>query len=209
MQKMSEFDSKAAEWDLNPMHWDRSAAIARHIAEMIPLDNTMKALEYGAGTGITSFLLRERLNEITLMDNSREMVNVMRQKIADSGVKNMKVLHYDLEKSDYPESTFDLIMTQMVLHHVDDVEAVISRFGKILNPGGYIAIADLCEEDGSFHGEGFSGHKGFDPAVLSGMLQTIGIKDTSCKNCFVIDRKVGTGETRKYNVFLIAGRKTI
>ena len=63
---MNEFDAKAAEWDKNPMHWDRSEAIANEIIKLIPLKKKMTALEYGAGTGITSFLLKDYLKEITL-----------------------------------------------------------------------------------------------------------------------------------------------
>ena len=65
----------------------------------------------------------------------------------------------------YGEGSFDLIYTLMVLHHVGDVETIIRKFRGLLNPGGYLAIADLYSEDGSFHGEGFSGHMGFDPGT--------------------------------------------
>ena len=82
----------------------------------------MSALEYGAGTGITSFLLKDSLREITLMDNSTEMVRVMNDKIKTKKVRNLKALNFDLEKSDYLEESFDLIFTQMVLHHVADIE---------------------------------------------------------------------------------------
>jgi ubiquinone/menaquinone biosynthesis C-methylase UbiE len=72
---MSEFDVKARDWDKDEMHIQRSLAIARGIEKMIPLHSSMKALEYGAGTGILSFILKDRFSEITLMDNSREMIN--------------------------------------------------------------------------------------------------------------------------------------
>ena len=81
---MNEFDIKAAEWDLNPMHRDRSVAIAKEIMEKIPLKKEMTVLEYGAGTGITSFILKDHVKEITIMDNSAEMVRVMNEKIKTS-----------------------------------------------------------------------------------------------------------------------------
>ena len=59
----------------------------------------------------------------------------------------------------------------MVLHHVNDIEKIIGKFYRLLNPGGYLAIADLYEEDGSFHGDGFTGHKGFNMDSLSGILR--------------------------------------
>ena len=145
---MNEFDIKAAEWDKNPMHRDRSEAIAKEIIKLIPLKNEMTAIEYGAGTGITSFLLKDYLKEITLMDNSSEMVKVMNEKIKTTKVKNLKALNFDLEYTDYKGRKFDLIFTQMVLHHVTDTENIIKTFYGLLNPEGYLAIADLYPEDG-------------------------------------------------------------
>jgi ubiquinone/menaquinone biosynthesis C-methylase UbiE len=204
---MNEFDIKAAEWDKNPMHWDRSEAIANEIKELIPLRKDMKALEYGAGTGITSFLLKDHLQEITLMDNSTEMVKIMNEKITTTGVSNMKALNFDLEHNDYKEGTFDLIFTQMVLHHVNDIETIISRFSKLLNRGGYLAIADLYEEDGSFHGDGFTGHKGFNIGELSVLIKKNSFNNISHKTCFVIDRKISATETAKFDVFLITATR--
>ena len=77
---MSEFDARAREWDKDKMHMDRSMAIAARLEEMIPLDHSMKVLEYGAGTGILSFLLKDRFSEITLMDNSQEMIKICIEK---------------------------------------------------------------------------------------------------------------------------------
>jgi ubiquinone/menaquinone biosynthesis C-methylase UbiE len=204
---MNEFDIKAGEWDKNPMHWDRSEAIANEIKTLIPLRKDMKALEYGAGTGITSFLLKDKLGEIILMDNSTEMVKVMNEKIIATNCKNMKALNFDLEHNDYKEDKFDLIFTQMVLHHVNDIDTIMRRFTSLLNPGGHLAIADLYEEDGSFHGDGFTGHNGFNIGKLSEILQKYSFRDISDKTCFVIDRKLSDSETRKFPVFLIVAKK--
>jgi tRNA (cmo5U34)-methyltransferase len=200
---MNEFDIKAADWDKNPMHWDRSEAIANEILKLIPLTSEMTALEYGAGTGITSFLLREHVKEITLMDNSTEMVRVMNEKINSSGVKNLKVLNFDLEHTDYKDGKFDLIFTQMVLHHVADIDSIIKRFRILLNPGGYLAIADLYEEDGSFHGEGFTGHRGFNIENLSGTISKYKFENISHRKCFTIDRIISDTESKQFEVFLL------
>jgi len=203
---MNEFDIKAAEWDKNPMHWDRSEAIANEIKKLIPLNGDMTALEYGAGTGITSFLLKDHLKKITLMDNSTEMVKMMTSKIEATKVENMSALNFDLEHNDYAGGTFDLIFTQMVLHHVNDIESIIKKFSSLLNPGGYLAIADLYEEDGSFHGEGFTGHKGFDIGKLSEILNKNRLKKVTHKTCFTIDKKISDTETKKFDVFLLIGK---
>ena len=203
---MNEFDIKAAGWDQNKMHWDRSEAIAIGIKRMIPLNTEMKVLEYGAGTGITSFLLKDHVKEITLMDNSSEMVRVMTEKIKTSKVKNLKVLNFNLEHSDYKNESFDLIFTQMVLHHVADIDLIISRFKKLLNPGGYLAIADLYPEDGSFHGADFTGHRGFDVEILSNRIRNQGFTNISHRKCFVINKKISDSETKQFDVFLLRGK---
>jgi ubiquinone/menaquinone biosynthesis C-methylase UbiE len=203
----SEFDSKAADWDKNPMHWDRSVAITDLIKELIPLNDGMTALEFGAGTGIASFLLKDHLKEITLMDNSVEMVKVIKEKIQATGVKNLKTLHFDLDLKDYTGGKFDIIFTQMVLHHVTDVERVLARFYNLLNPAGYLAIADLSPEDGSFHGDGFAGHRGFNVDNLADLLRQHGFKYVTHRKCFVIDRKISETDTKKFDVFLLMGQR--
>jgi tRNA (cmo5U34)-methyltransferase len=204
---MNEFDIKAADWDMNPMHWDRSEVIAGEIKKIIPLNKEMKALEYGAGTGITSFLLKDCVKDIILMDNSTEMVKIMNNKIQGAKVKNMAALNFDLEHDDYKDGRFDLIFTQMVLHHVADIETILTRFAKLLNKGGYIAIADLYTEDGSFHGDGFTGHKGFDPENLAIILQKNNVSGTSHYNCYTIERKISETRSLQSGVFMLTGKK--
>jgi ubiquinone/menaquinone biosynthesis C-methylase UbiE len=207
---MNEFDIKAAGWDSNPMHWDRSEAIAKQIIKLIPLKREMTALEYGAGTGILSFMLKGYLREITLMDNSPEMIKIINEKIETTKAKNLITLNFDLEGTDYKDRMFDLIFMQMVLHHVTDIENIVKKFYNLLNPKGYLAIADLYPEDGSFHEEGFTGHKGFDIEILSDRIREQGFTNISYRLCYVINRKISETETKEFDVFLlIAERDTI
>lgn len=205
--RKNEFDIKAAEWDKNPMHLERSVAIANQIKKLIPLKKQMVALEYGAGTGIASFLLKNNLKEITLMDSSSEMIKVMNEKIKTTKVKNLKTLNFDLEHEDYKGDKFDFIFTQMVLHHITDIEHIIERFYNLLNPGGHLAIADLYTEDGSFHGEDFTGHKGFDTTILSSQIIKQGFTNIRHQQCFVINKKISDTEIKQFGVFLLIAKR--
>jgi tRNA (cmo5U34)-methyltransferase len=200
---MNEFDLKAAEWDNNPIIWDRAEAIAAEIKKLLPLTKQMTALEFGAGTGVTSFILKDSLKEITLMDNSSEMVKVMDNKIKVSGVKNLKTLNINLEQVEYKDVKFDLIFNQMVLHHITDIDKIIAKFYNLLNPDGFLAIADLYSEDGSFHGEGFKGHNGFDIEVLSNQIKKQGFTNISYRKCYTINKIMSDSETKPFDVFLI------
>ena len=204
---MNEFDLKAAGWDLNPMHIERAEAVAKLIGKRIELKKSMKALEFGAGTGLTSFLLNDSLGEITMMDNSVEMVRIMDEKIRKSDSTNLKPLLFDLENNDWEGEKFNLIIAQMVLHHVNDIENLTSRFHDMLSDDGHLAIADLYPEDGSFHGQGFNGHLGFDPEVLSRMVQKYGFGNASFEKCFVINKKISENENKQFDVFLLIAKK--
>lgn len=204
---MNEFDLKAAEWDNNPMHWDRSKAISKEILQLIPLNKEMTALEYGAGTGITSFLLKDYLKEITLMDSSQEMVRVMEDKIRINKTANLRTLYFNLETDEFPGQKFDLIFSQMVLHHVIDIDKIIGKFRSLLRPSGYLAIADLYEENGSFHGEDFTGHNGFNIDDLSAIVRKKGFSDISHKTGFIIDRKISETEVKHFEVFILTAKR--
>ncbi|MDO8927699.1 MAG: class I SAM-dependent methyltransferase, partial [Bacteroidota bacterium] len=194
--------ARAREWDKDKMHMDRSLAIAAGLEEMIPLEPRMKALEYGAGTGILSFLLKDRFAEITLMDNSTEMIKVCFEKTEYHKTNHILPICFDLEHKDY-DGHFDVIYNQMVLHPVVDYESIIGTFYSLLNPGGYLAIADLYPEDGSFHGPDVQVHLGFDPENLAGIMKQIGFKNINYKTCFEVKRE----SALKYPVFLLVANK--
>jgi tRNA (cmo5U34)-methyltransferase len=203
---MSQFDASAREWDNNPEHWERSEAIAKVLLDTVSFKSESKALEFGAGTGILSFLLEGRFSEITLMDNSRGMVEVMKEKASGTGLNHLKPLYYDLEKEEYSGGTFDCVYTQMAMHHVGDIATVVKRFYQLLNPGGWLAIADLYKEDGTFHSEGFTGHKGFDTKELQDILEKAGFQAVNVKSCYVT-KKMINGNLKEFPVFLMTAWK--
>jgi tRNA (cmo5U34)-methyltransferase len=204
---INHFDQAAISWDSNPVHWERSEAIAQKMIQLIELRPSMTAMEYGAGTGILSFLLKDYLKEITLMDSSVEMVKVIEEKIRINKATHLKPLFFNLETTEYLDQTFDLVFTQMVLHHVDDIKSIITKFYHLLNEGGNIVIADLYPEDGSFHGEGFTGHLGFDVVSLSEILSNIGFKNIKHEQCFVIKRVTETNEIKEFPIFILTANK--
>jgi tRNA (cmo5U34)-methyltransferase len=204
---MNHFNQVAALWDENNIHWERSKAIATDIQSLLPLSTKWRVLEYGAGTGILSFMLKDSVNEIVMMDSSEEMVKVMQQKVADSDSNTLHPTLFDLEKQSYSGAKFDLLTTQMALHHIMDIPKIIDRFYAILNDKGYIAIADLYSEDGSFHGKGFTGHNGFDPQAMADLLTTAGFKNPQYKQCFILNKQIENGETKPFPVFLLIARK--
>jgi len=204
---MNSFDQRAQTWDENPIHLNRSIAIAEKMEQVINLKEKQSALEYGAGTGDLSFLLKDSIKSITTMDSSREMVRVMSEKLAKMQITNVHPLVYDLEVADYSAKTFDLLFMQMVLHHVTDLHIFLTKCYHLLEASGTLAIADLYSEDGSFHGAGFNGHLGFDIDELSNLLLTIGFTNIQQEECYVMKKTIESGDTKEFPLFLLTATK--
>ena len=204
---MNEFDLKAKDWDMNPVHVERSKAIAEHMIRILPLSNKMHALEFGAGTGVLSFILKDRFSEITLMDSSREMLKKAEEKIDDRDCLKFKTLFLDLETEEYSGDPFDIIYSQMVLHHIKDTSAIFRKFYNLLKPGGILAIADLNLEDGSFHDGDMNVHYGFDPEKLTSILHQQGFSDITITPCFIMRREISSEKIKEYPVFLLTAFK--
>ncbi len=203
---MNDFDQKAGQWDKNPSNLDRTATVAGEMVQRLRFTPGMRALEFGAGTGLLSFILKDRFDRITLMDTSAGMLGIAREKLASDDQGKINTLLFDLEKEDYAGDPFDIIFTQMVMHHMKDVPAIVGKFYEMTAPGGVIAIADLHAEDGSFHDGSTDVHHGFDPAALSSLLEETGFTGIQCSTCFVIRKEAAAG-TREYPVFLLTAVK--
>ncbi|WP_296754437.1 class I SAM-dependent methyltransferase [Thiobacillus sp.] len=201
------FDAKARQWDDNPVFRERGQKIAQAIRESVPLHRGMSALDYGCGTGLLSFPLGDALGAILLADSSSGMLDVVSEKIAAQGIGNMKPMKLDLLADPPPAQRFDLIVTSMTLHHVPDTDHILRIFHDLLQPGGYLCIADLDQEDGSFHGPAVDVHHGFDRADLGLRAVQAGFTGVRFQTVFSI-AKENAGAARDYPVFLMTARRS-
>jgi SAM-dependent methyltransferase len=98
---------------------------------------------------------------------------------------------------------FDLLLSLLVLHHVEDTAAAFGAMHALLAPGGRIAVADLDTEDGSFHSAEAEGihHHGFDRGELGHRATAAGFVDVAFRTATTIE-----DEGRRYPLFLLTAR---
>src|SRR5512136_2053243 len=181
---MNEFDQKAAQWDAKPVRVERAQAVADGIKAALPLSPHLTALEYGCGTGLLSFALQPHLGHITLADSSTGMLAVLREKIAAANIRNMTPLRLDLIADPLPAERYQLIYTLMTLHHIPDTDRMLRAFYQLLDAPGYLCVADLDKEDGTFHEEEFHGHLGFDRNELGERASQAGFQTINFTTVF-------------------------
>ena len=199
---MTDFDARARTWDDDPQKAVRARRVADAIAQRVPGLSRMTVLEYGSGTGLLGFALRGRAASLTLADSSAEMTAVAREKIAALGAADVSAVRLDLTRDATYAARHDVVCTLMTLHHVPDVPALLRRFHGLVAAGGYVAVADLDAEDGSFHGGGFHGHHGFPREEIAAWLRDAGFRDVELQTVFEVEKG-----GRTYPVFLATGRR--
>ena len=204
---MTNFDERAKDWDSDPKKVERARVLAEAIRTALHLSTDMTALEYGCGTGLLSFALQSDLGQITLADTSQGMLDVLGEKIAAAGVTNMHPVKLNLATDTVPAGRFDLTYSLMVLHHIPDVKDMLAKFHALLKPNGYLLVADLDKEDGTFHTDGTTDvHLGFGRDELRQMVEAAGFGEVRFSTGYVIRKKVCETE-KDFSVFLMSARK--
>ena len=203
------FDKAAATWDDNARRVAMASVIANGIRDEIPLRPDMRILDFGCGTGLVTRQLAPHVAFVTAADTSSEMLRVLAEKAQAAGLKGVKTL---LLETGYPLPTgasFDVIVSSMVFHHVEDIGLLLERFASWLRPDGWVAIADLEPEDGSFHSDNpHVVHHGIDPSTIRAQLERLGFAVKRVHTVHTIQREVeGTSAMRKYPIFLLTARK--
>ncbi|MCL4432550.1 MAG: methyltransferase domain-containing protein [Epsilonproteobacteria bacterium] len=196
------FDKVAGEWDKGDMRQNIADAVFKTLASRIALLNTMNILDFGAGTGLLSFKIAPLVRSVTGVDLSSGMLKQLE-------TKNTPSLHVTPLLQDIMERPLDQkfngIVSSMAMHHVADTLGLFQTFYAHLERDGFIAIADLEEEDGTFHAQhGNDGvhHFGFNRESLRKTIEKTGFKNVRFHNAYSVDREDGN-----YPIFLVTATK--
>ncbi len=198
---MGNFDKASKDWDKNLKRVERAKDVAKEILKILP-NTLLRGLEYGSGTGLLGFELLKDFKEIDFYDTSKGMLERVAEKIEEKGVSNCNIV----EKLD-KNTSYDCLFNLMVLHHIPNRDEVFKEWNTLINKGGYLCIADLVTEDGSFHSntsdsDTFNGPHGFDTKELSKELEEKGFKVISITVPHIIDKN-----DKEYPVFLMIAEK--
>lgn len=170
------FKNKAASYEQDSNRVANVHTIADSIVARVKLNPDMHLMDFGAGTGLLLGQIAPHVAKITAVDISPSMTEQLRKKQADLACE-LEALEMDL-CTETLDTQFDGIISSMTMHHIEDVKAMFVKLHSMVKPGGFIAIADLETEDGSFHTEDTGVfHFGFAGDVLVQLATEAGFKD--------------------------------
>lgn len=200
------FNRAAEQWDIKPERLRLSEMVAEHLRDRVRLERDhTDMLEFGCGTGSLSILLHPYVRSILAVDAAEAMLGQLAQKVQDAGIHNIATRLLDIEHEVrlLPRAGFDLVVAQMVLHHLQEPRKVVAELKKLLRPQGVLCLVDLDEEDGSFHdADVFIPHKGFAREALAQELERADFFTVTFSTPFVINKPGRDGLRREYPLFM-------
>lgn len=201
-----DFDSRASQWDNLP----RRVALAKAVVEAIIAEADpqpgMLMLDYGAGTGLVTLGLLPLVKEAIAVDSSRGMLEQLEIKAREVGITNLQTCFIDLDSEWHLPKGIDLLVSSMTMHHVPEPAPLIVHFKECMNPGALLCIADLEQEDGSFHDDATGiPHKGFAIEQMEDYLSVAGFADIRTVLVMTV-RKERDGLFQEYPVNLTIGK---
>ena len=202
------FDKNAASYDLKPGRVKLAQDVATAIMSEVRLNNDMDVLDFGCGTGLVTLQLQPLVRTITGADSSHGMLDVLKSKIEERKLTNVKTEFINLEKSVELRNKYHLVVCSMTLHHVEDLGYIFHEFYNCLLPGGYLCIADLDSDGGEFHRDKTGVvHTGFYRAEMRRLFIEGGFQDVRDVTAASVVKDLSDGRSREFTVFLMIGRK--
>ena len=172
---MSTFDSRAKEWDKLQRRVQNAKDIAQAIFRHIEPNENMQIIDFGVGTGLLGFEIAKKVKKVYGVDTSKEMLETLKTKNSDT--LYIEPILADITKEPL-ELVVDGVVSSMTLHHIENLEKFFNTIKDNLRTGGFIAIADLVSEDGTFHSDNTGVHHfGFAKEELLAIVKKAGFQN--------------------------------
>jgi len=199
------FAEKAKMWDSNPQVMALADLFSAELDKIVPDHSGLAILELGCGTGLVGLRYAEKAASLDMVDASPAMLDVLRTK--DEARASRVTVHEGtlsmlVGQAVAPESA-DWIISNMALHHVKDIQALIGELHRLIKPGGRVTIGELETEPGTFHAPDVVPHNGFDPYELSRLFEKGEFTPNKTHTFLTMPREDNDGVTRSYSAFIL------
>ena len=134
---MAEFDRLAETYDTAVT----STRDFKFVLHRLPPGRS-RALDIGCGTGKLAQALARVFRHVDGIDPADEMLEVARRRAAVSGAPSLAFHQMSAESLDFPDGTFDFIVSVTALHHAD-LPRALAEVRRVLRPGGRFLSVDI------------------------------------------------------------------
>ncbi|MEQ5835240.1 metalloregulator ArsR/SmtB family transcription factor [Marinobacter sp. NFXS9] len=136
------------------------------------------SLEIGPGEGAFLTELSRVSEQVVAVDNSRDMLSKAQASCDDAGLGNVVLIEGTADRLRSTHTGgFDLVVANMVLHHVPSPADIFVDAAALMRDGGYLVISDLCSHDQNWAKANCGDlWLGFEPEELSAWARDAGLE---------------------------------
>jgi methionine biosynthesis protein metW len=110
------------------------------------ITDEINVLELGCGTGElwkSNLDSINKMKQLVITDFSSDMVETTRAVIGNRDNVNYEIM--DIQNVSFEKETFDIVIANMLLHHVNDIAKALSEVNRVLKNGGIFYCATFGE----------------------------------------------------------------
>jgi ubiquinone/menaquinone biosynthesis C-methylase UbiE len=138
------YDDVADQFDLHSTRL--SAGAAADLLRLAAVASGERVLDVGTGTGLLPFELLRTLpsaGPVVGIDISAGMIRTATAKAGQAGLpaSRLRFERMDAESLDFPEASFDVVLSAFALTHVPHPEQALREILRVLRPGGRAVLA--------------------------------------------------------------------
>jgi len=141
------FRANAPQWDKIRSLYVAEPEVEAALLSLLSPDGIGDFLDVGTGTGRMLELFGPRAEHAVGVDLSREMLAVARVNLERAGLRNCSLRQGDMYQLPLANETFDAAVFHQVLHYAEDPARALQEAGRVLKPGGRLAIVDFAPHD--------------------------------------------------------------
>ena len=155
---------------------DDYGSILHDVIDSLGVNDKATVLEVGPGEGLLLTELAAKFKKLIALDNSKEMLEKSKEVIAKGKFNGVQFILGDTTVARKKDVLSDLIIFDMVLHHISSPTKTFKDSSALLNENGYLLIADLSTHDQDWVRESCGDlWLGFDETDLNHWAQKAGL----------------------------------
>lgn len=114
--------------------------------ERVGVDNGMKVLELGSGTGFLTVEAAKRVGSsgrLFCVDIQPEMIAKTRQKVRNYNLDNVDLVVANALALPFKDNSFDLAFLVMVLGEIPKPDLALKELNRVIMPGGVLSVGEI------------------------------------------------------------------
>jgi len=112
--------------------------------EFCSITDKTKILDVGCGDGeIAIEIYKKTKSKITVLDGSSAMLDEFSKKVSANNIDEIKIIQRRYEDTQLGEKSFDILISNSVLHHVKSPKQFWEKSFNLVRQQGHIVLMDL------------------------------------------------------------------